>query len=144
VIYVPAVRPEKNTLEYELLFKIMNKLVKISKNSSYPMCTGGTMVMHKSIFTFLKGFKEQFISEDAELVLRALKFGITIDFMEHLYIDVSLRRQEYEGKLTTYGKLFIAAIQNFLKKGDLKDELFEYTMGGERYSQKEKTTTLKG
>jgi len=114
-------KPNKNSMFFNLIYKSYNLFVKITLNLK-PHCAGCSILCTKKVFDEINGFDEKVIfAEDHDFARRGIYSGILILPMP---IITSVRRFEQEGKIKLILKMIYAGIYRI--KGEIKKELFEY------------------
>lgn len=136
LMYIPALITKRDS-KYNFAVLLLNYLSQLSLSTRRPLCTGGSMVIEKSFFTFMGGFDESvYVAEDGEILMRAKKHGVSAYFIKSPYIHVSVRRIEYEGYITLVKKYILVMMHTLKNKdGVVKNKIFEYEMGGLRYKK---------
>ncbi len=95
-----------------------------------PLMGGFNLLIKKSVFVKIGGFDESIVhAEDQNLTYRALKAGYRGKFYFRPSFKLSFRRFEREGRLSVYLKYAYSTFYT-LFKGPIRNELFEYKMGG--------------
>jgi glycosyltransferase involved in cell wall biosynthesis len=136
LFFIPAIIPDSNNIELKIAFKFANFLVELSQNTKKPFSTGGSMAIDKNLFNKIGGFDATlFLSEDHNLVQKAQLWGVKAKFLHNLELKFSMRRMRREGRLTLFYKYLYSTI-HVLVKGDVKNKLFPYQMGGGIYKFK--------
>jgi glycosyltransferase involved in cell wall biosynthesis len=136
LMYIPALITKRDS-RYNIAVMLLNYLSQMSLSTRRPLCTGGSMIINKSFFSFIGGFDESvYVAEDGEILVRAKKYGVTASFIKTPYIHVSVRRIEYEGYISLIKKYILVMVHSLRNKdGIVKNKIFEYEMGGLRYKQ---------
>ena len=136
LIFIPAIIPDKKTLEMDVGFQLVNYLVDISQNLTRPFSTGGSMIVEKNFFSLLGGFNEKlFLAEDHNLIQKAQNWGVRARFLHNLKLKFSMRRMRREGRLTLFYK-YLLVTAHMLFKGDVQEKIVNYPMGGSLYRPK--------
>lgn len=131
---MPNLYPQTKKSDLKGMFQVINFLAESFNLMGKPVCTSGSMIVEKNFFMRIGMFREDlYISEDHEIVKRALTWGVKPKFSNLIRIKYSLRRIDKEGWLT-YIKKFTKGTFHVLLRGDVKKKIFEYEMGGHRYA----------
>lgn len=135
-LYLPVIQPSKKTVGNNALFWLSVQLVKFLHIIRRPMALGPLIVMHKALFTKIRGFDEKVkISEDHNIVIRAVKAGHKATFLDDVPVVYSMRRFEAKGKwnlIKEYAKYTFIT----LFKGGVYESNNNYIMGGQQYKKK--------
>ena len=96
------------------------------------------MIFEKNFFTHIGGYRDnpngtKFFPEDHDIIMRAHEAGVKAKYLKHVRAKFSLRRIEREGRLQSYRKYLIAALQ-IATKGKVEDQI-DYEMGGHLYDE---------
>lgn len=144
LIFLPTITPQEGTTTDELWFKLINFLTEVSQSVGKPAPSISCMIFERNFFHTLGGYNERgqkdektFYPEDHEIILRARKRGVIGKFTDNVKVGFSLRRAQKEGRLSVISK-YLRSSYHMMLKGDVKDKLFDYEMGGHVYSNKEK------
>lgn len=133
LVYIPYVLPGEHDQQSKLIFLFVNGIVEFSQNLTKPLSTGGSMIWEKHFFSLLGGFDETlFLAEDHNIIQKASKWGVKAHFLQDVKITFSLRRMKREGQLRLFYKNILATAYVFIK-GDIREKLFDYQMGGGIY-----------
>ena len=133
LLFIPYVNPEEKYPQVAVVFNLINLLVELSQSFNKPFSSGGVMFVEKNFFINIGGFDEKlFLGEDHNLVQKALSWGIRAKFLKNIKVKFSLRRMKKEGQLTTFYKFITSSIY-ILFKGDIKNKIYNYPMGGHPY-----------
>ncbi len=136
LIFIPAIIPDKNDLQMEITFRLVNYLVEFSQNLNKPFSTGGSMIVERNFFQRIGGFDEKlFLSEDHNLIQRAQTWGVRAKFLHSLKLKFSMRRMRREGAVKLFYQ-YLLATAHVIIKGDIKEKIFNYEMGGHLYANK--------
>lgn len=135
LLFVPSIVPDERDEQMRSIFNIINFLTEASQYVGKPFSTGGSMIVERNFFNRMGGFDEKlFLAEDHNLVQRAQLWGIRAKFLNNLRLKFSLRRVKKEGKIDSSYK-FLKATAHILLKGDIKEKIFDYQMGGAEYKK---------
>lgn len=138
LIFVPYIDPDESSARSALNF--VNFLIELSQYTNKPFSTGGSMIWDRSLFLKLGGFDEKlYLGEDHNIIQRALKWGVRAKFLKKIKIRYSLRRFRKEGQLAMIYKSILATA-HILIKGDIRNKIFDYQMGGGIYRNQDKET----
>lgn len=133
LIFIPLAVPQSRLYQDKIIFNLSGFLIEVSQLIGKPFSAGGSMVFQKDFFHFIGGFNEKlFLSEDHEIIQRARKCGVIAKVLRNVKIKFSLRRLEKEGRFDILVKYLIATI-HLLIKGEIKEKIFDYQMGGADY-----------
>jgi glycosyltransferase involved in cell wall biosynthesis len=136
LVFIPHIVPDESFARS--IFKIINFLVELSQNTNTPFSTGGSMIWDRCFFLKIKGFNEKlYVAEDHNIIKKAAGWGVKAKFLPQIKIRFSLRRMKKEGRLTLFYKLILITA-HILIKGDVRDKIVEYEMGGARYKNLKK------
>lgn len=94
IIYLVKLEPDKKNLVNTIIFKLYNILnpVLVKYMPNFAIYSGQFICIRKDVFMKVKGFNKNFhLSEDRDLVIRAMKYG-RIKFLKETYVKISLRR----------------------------------------------------
>jgi len=142
LIFIPSIVTRKRDPQYKAIFSLMNLMIEISQNLNKPVSSGGSMICEKHFFHLIGGFeKEILFCEDHHLVQKARSWGVKAVFLRQIKIVFNLRRIKHEGELLSFYKM-IKSTAYMLLKGDVKKKIFNYEMGGLRYSQLKEKNSL--
>lgn len=143
LVFIPYFSPEKKFEEYRILFDLSNIMVEFSQNINRRFSLGGSMIFEKNFFLLIKGFNEKlFVSEDHELIQRVSRWGVKPKFLRNPKIIICLRRTEREGWLRLFYKYFLSTAHR-LFKGEIKEKIYNYEMGGQLYNNKSLKKSIK-
>ncbi len=136
MLYLPIIKPGKNTFRNRLLFGFSVNSVKLLQKLHKPMSIGPLIVMHRSLFDKIKGYDEKMrMAEDHNIVIRAYKEGYAGKFLDDVPVIFSMRRFDKKGSwkmLKDYAKYtFITLV-----KGGVYDKNLDYAMGGQEFDKK--------
>lgn len=135
LVLLPYVDPAENRADVKTLYQFINFLIDVSQNTKKPLSSVGGMIWEKNFFKTIGGFDEEiFIGEDHSIVQKAARWGVKAQFMPHIKIKFSFRRIKKEGSLKSLYKLLKGTFHTFFK-GDIKEEIFDYEMGGHLYGR---------
>ncbi len=142
LIFIPHFLPDRKYKQYKSLFDLLNILVEFSQNLPKRFSLGGNMIIERNFFDIVGKFDEKlFMAEDHELIQRISQWGVEIKFIKEAKTYFSLRRMKKEGKVKYFYKYFVATAQRIFK-GEIKDKIYDYQMGGQIY-EKEKNVQKK-
>lgn len=99
IVYLAKLRPDKENLFNKIIFKLYNTLnsVLIKYQGNFAIYPAQFICIRKKIFVKINGFNTKYnLSEDRDLIIRALRYG-KVKFLKETYIEVSLRRIEKWG-----------------------------------------------
>ncbi len=134
LVLIPYIVPDEKTTEAQFIFKVSNLLPELSHNIGKPFSKGGHMIWEKNFFNLVGGFNEKlFMAEDHNIIEKAQKWGVKVRFLQKIRVKISLRRMRREGRLTMFYKSLLS-VGHLLIKGDIKNKIFEYEMGGKTYA----------
>ncbi len=135
LVYLPSIVPEEKTSQSKLIYQLVNYIVQISQNTNRPLSTGGCMVLERKFFYKLKGFNEKvYISEDHNIIQKAKLFGEKAVFLKRVKRTESFRRVNKEGKFQYLYKVSLGVLHTIFR-GEVKEKIFEYEMGGHLYTK---------
>ncbi|OGK31329.1 hypothetical protein A3B02_00705 [Candidatus Roizmanbacteria bacterium RIFCSPLOWO2_01_FULL_42_14] len=118
----------------EYIFNALNYLVEFSQLTKKPFACGGWMIVEHALFEFLGGFnKKLFLSEDHDLVQRARVSGVKAAVPKDLFVYVSMRRFQKEGRMKVITKYLISTLHT-VRGQKIHERIFDYEMGGQHYS----------
>lgn len=138
LVLIPEIIPDKRDGQIEIIFQFVNFLIEISHNLKKPFSAGGNMIFEKNFFFLINGFDEKlFLGEDHQIIQKAALFGTRPKYLKGIKVKLSLRRLRKEGKLKVFYKYLLATAHIFFK-GDIKEKIFDYQMGGLRYKKYKK------
>ncbi|MFZ2803753.1 MAG: glycosyltransferase [Patescibacteria group bacterium] len=105
-----------------------------------PHAPGFCILVRRHVHQGINGFDEQVVfAEDHDYVQRAKKQGHKFGILRSHPIAVSVRRLEKDGRISIALKYIFGEL-HMVTKGAIKEDLFEYQMGGdakvERIAQK--------
>lgn len=133
LIFIPLISPQETSYQDTLIFHVVNFLIEVSHKVGNPLSSGGSMIVERNYFRFLKGFNERlFLSEDHDIIKRARKGGVNAYFSKTIKVQFSLRRMKKEGRFDLLRKYIIASLHHFTNE-DIDEKIFEYKMGGDAY-----------
>lgn len=136
LVFIPQILPDEKTTQTKLVFQFINLLVELSQNLKKPFSAGGNLIFEKKFFHLIGGFDEKlFISEDHQIIQRAKNWGVTAKCLKEVRVKFSLRRFRKEGELIVLYKYLISLAYTLIK-GDIKNKIFQYKMGGDQYEEK--------
>jgi len=142
LIFIPSHLIRKHDPQYQAIFNLVNLIIEVSQNLNKPISSGGSMICEKNFFQLIGGFeKDLFLCEDHHLVQKARLWGVKAVFMNKIKVVFNLRRIKKEGELLTFYKI-IRSTAHMLLKGQVKEKIFDYQMGGLRYGKTEKKTSI--
>lgn len=128
LIFIPAIVPDESSARP--ILKLVNFIIELSQLTNKPLSSGGSMVWERNFFTRVGGFDEKiFLAEDHSIIQKALKWSVKAIFMSKVKVKFSLRRMKKEGQLVLFYKLVISSA-HLIIKGDIKNKIFDYRMGG--------------
>ena len=137
LIFLPYVDPEESSPEMKSIYQFLNFLIDFSQSTKKPFASVGCMIVERKLFDQLGGYNEKvFIGEDHLILKSAQKWGVKAKFIPTVKIKFSFRRIKKEGKLKSSYKLVKGIYYNIFK-GDIKEKIFEYEMGGHHYATKQ-------
>ncbi len=117
-------RPESELRLDKVMFHFANLSVRINQYLD-PHAAGFAIFMRKEIFNKIGGFDETLkLAEDHDLVSRAAKIA-PFRMLEDVYLTVSIRRLEKEGRFSLIQKYFEVE-WHLLTKGKIRDDIIEY------------------
>lgn len=129
LVFVPYNLPSEKDQQTLLTYRLINFLIEFSLNTSKPFTNMG-MIWERNFFSTIGGFDESlYLAEDHEIIQRAYKWGVRARFAKKVRVTYSLRRMKREGRWQLLYK-YIRATAHILLKGDIKNEIFTYKMGG--------------
>lgn len=135
LVYIPSLIPEENTPQFKLIYRLVNYLVQMSQNTKKPLSSGGGMILERKFFNKIKGFNEDvYNAEDHNIIQKARMFGEKAIFLKQVKRTDSFRRMNKEGKFIYLYKISLGLLHT-LFKGEIKEKIFEYEMGGHLYTQ---------
>jgi len=145
LFFLPYIIPDERDSQSKFIFGLVNFLIDFSQNLNKPFSSGGNMIIEKNFFKKLNGFDEKlFMAEDHNMVQRAHQWGVKAKFLHEVTVKFSLRRMRREGQLSIFYKYIVATIHVILK-GDIKEKIFDYKMGGqESYPIKKRFSFING
>lgn len=144
LLLIPYVLPDYENRNADMLFQVVNFAVETAISIGKPISAGGQMIIERNFFQTIGGFDETlFIAEDHHIIKKAYQWGVHPKFARSLKVRFSLRRMKREGKLRLFYKYFIAST-HFLLKGEVREKIFEYEMGGHLYAHKYIKNKMKG
>ncbi len=130
LVFIPYIIPDQNDSQTKLIFKVANFLIEFSQNLGKPFSASGNMIWEKKFFETVGGFDESlYLAEDHKIIQDAYSWGVKTKFLHKIKVKFSLRRMRREGQLAMFYKYLIATA-HVLIKGDIKNKIFEYEMGG--------------
>lgn len=120
----------------KLIAFLHNMLFEVSSFIEMDFVPGFNCIVYKQLFNTIGGFSEKVvIAEDQHFAHKAREIGTQLTILKEPRIIFSLRRYREEGRLTVLRK-YTRATLHIMFKGPVMKELFEYQMGGQRYSLK--------
>lgn len=138
LIYIPQLVPRPALKTSVVLFKLVNVYIKYSQRTNKPIAPGGSLIIHKKIFTRLRGYKESKLHEehilypeDQDILVRAKRRNIVTKYLDKVSVGFSLRRMEKEGWLSVALRYTIS-IYEMMTSGKTSRKL-QYEMGGQVY-----------
>lgn len=139
IVFIPSIYPNDSSYSFDRLsVQFVNAIVHYSQYTSRPFSNGGNIIIERTFFHMIGGFKEQVkMSEDHALVQAANSWGVRAKFLDTVHVGISFRRMKREGRIQLYLK-FITAVLYLLIKGDMKSHVFSYEMGGGMYLKSKK------
>ena len=144
LLFLPYITPDERDSQSKFIFSLVNFIIDFSQNLNKPFSSGGNMIIEKNFFKKLDGFDEKlFMAEDHNMVQRAHQWGVKAKFLHEATVKFSLRRMRREGQLSIFYKYIVATI-HVLLKGDIKEKIFDYQMGGQEYLPIKKRFSLNG
>ncbi len=142
LVFIPRADADTKDPQTKIMFDFINFLIESSHSIGKPFSTGGTMIWEKNFFDLIGGFDEKlFISEDHNIVQRALQWGVRAKFSPFIKYRFSLRRFRKEGQLSVLYK-YLLATAHFLVEGGVKKRIFDYQMGGGNYKAVKETSAF--
>ncbi len=133
LLFLPYILPDENYTQLKIIFRLINFLVEMSQNFAKPFSLGGSMIVERKFFTIVGGFNEKvYLGEDHQFIRDAQKWGVRAKLLHNVRLKYSLRRMKQEGQLQFYYKNLIATL-HILFKGNIKNKIFDYQMGGGHY-----------
>lgn len=128
-------KPDSQHPADEAMIFLTNIIVDTSRYLDAPFAPGFNILVKKSIFKEIGGFKENIVhAEDHHFVREAQQKGYLLSVFREPKLTVSLRRLRREGRLTVARK-YAKATLYILFKGPITQTLFDYPMGGHLYSR---------
>lgn len=133
LLFLFYMQPDRSTSQSRAVLSIINLLVEASQNISKPFSSAGSVAIEKNFFHLIRGYEEKlFIAEDHNLVQKAFQWGVRAKFLRNVKIKYSFRRMRKEGQLKVLYK-YLLGTSHILLKGDIKNKIFDYQMGGQLY-----------
>jgi hypothetical protein len=91
------------------------------------------MIFERNFFQMIGGFDETiYLAEDHAIIQKSQDWGVKAKCIPSIKIKFSLRRMKREGSLNLMYKYALATAHLYIK-GDIKNNIFEYQMGGKEY-----------
>lgn len=141
LLYLLSFEPVSDVYTDKIIFKLVNYGIEASQNLTKPLSSAGNCVIEKHFFEHLGGYNEKlFMAEDHAIVQYARNAGVKARFVKNIKVRFSLRRIEKDGWFTMAYRYAISLLHTVFK-GDIKEELFEYEMGGARYKEENNIST---
>ncbi len=132
-IFIPTLTPDVLSRKNIVLFKLTNFVVDLSQSLNKPLSGGGSIVVSRKLFFEISGFNEElYLGEDHDLIQRAKKSGHKAVILKDVEVVFNMRRIRKEGEATVLYK-YLLATAYMLVNGEIRDKIFMYEMGGERY-----------
>lgn len=129
LVFIPYNLPSEHDPEILLIYRLINFLIEFSLNTSKPFTNMG-MIWEHNFFNAIGGFDESlYLAEDHEIIQKAETWGVRAKFAKKVSVIYSLRRMKREGRWQMYYK-YIIATAHILLKGNIKNKIFTYNMGG--------------
>jgi glycosyltransferase involved in cell wall biosynthesis len=101
-----------------------------------PHAPGFCILVRRDTHLVINGFDEEVVfAEDHDYVQRAQKKGLKFGLLRSHPIAVSVRRLEKDGRLAIAMKYIFGELR-MLTTGSIKENLFEYEMGGKEDEEK--------
>lgn len=132
-------KPQSNLQLDSILFKLANLTVKMNQRIN-PRAAGFCIFITRRLFKRIGGFDEDVkIAEDHDLVTRASEFR-SLRVLNNVYLTVSIRRMEKEGRFALLEKYFHVEM-HLLTKGSIKEDIIEYEFG--KFDEEARNTNKK-
>jgi glycosyltransferase involved in cell wall biosynthesis len=142
LIFIPSLATNMRDPQYKAIFSFLNLIIEVSQKLNKPVSSGGSMICEKNFFHLIGGFeKDLFLCEDHHLVQKARLWGVRAVFMNKIKVVFNLRRMQKEGELKTFYQI-IKSTAYMLLKGEVKEKIFDYPMGGLRYTKTDEKKSL--
>lgn len=126
----------------EAMIFLTNIIIDASRYLDIPFAPGYNILVKRSIFGDIGGFKEKVVhAEDHHFVREAQEKGYFLTVFKEPKMTVSLRRLRREGRLTVARKYTKAAFY-ILFRGPITQDIFDYPMGGHLYQRKTRQKTI--
>ncbi|MEK7070908.1 MAG: glycosyltransferase [Patescibacteria group bacterium] len=136
LLFLPYVDPEDSTPETKAFYQLVNFVIQASQSFGKPLSSVGSIIIQKNLFMQIGGFEEElYISEDHNLIQKAKIWGVRAKPLNNIKIKFSFRRIRREGRFQSMYKLLVGTVYT-LFKGDVKEKIFNYEMGGHLYRKK--------
>lgn len=137
LLFIPFFSPDKEYKQYKPAFDFINNIIELTQNFPNRFSLGGVMIVEKGFFDLINGFDESlYMSEDHELIQRASYWGVNAKFIKNVKVMFSLRRMKKEGEIKFLYK-YILSFTRRLIRGEIRDKIFDYQMGGQEYNEEE-------
>ncbi|MBI2049351.1 glycosyltransferase [Candidatus Roizmanbacteria bacterium] len=134
-LFLPTLTTEEQSRKNKVLFKLINFVIELSQSLNKPLSAGGGIFIKRWLFLKINGFSENlYISEDHNLVQKARKAGAKAEILKDVEVVFNMRRIKKEGEATVLYK-YLLATAYMLTNGEIKDKIFMYEMGGDRYKE---------
>jgi glycosyltransferase involved in cell wall biosynthesis len=128
------VRPISRKPIDRALHEVYNAYV-VATEKVRPHAPGFCILVRRHAHQGIKGFDEQVVfAEDHDYVQRAKKHGHAFGILRSHPIAASVRRLEKDGRLSIALKYIFGEL-HMLTKGSIKEDIFEYKMGGDKEVQ---------
>jgi glycosyltransferase involved in cell wall biosynthesis len=129
-LYLPYSKPDKPGLVNNVLFFFWIKFALLIDKMGKAFSLGPAIIMEKNFFMSINGFNEDaYVSEDQNLVIKALNKGVRARFMNDVFYVYSMRRFENENKALLLVKYTIFTVITLIK-GVVLTKAITYKMGG--------------
>ncbi len=120
-------RPKSDLRLDTIMFRMANLSVQLN-TAINPRAAGFCIFITRRLFRRIGGFDETLkLAEDHDLVQRAVKFR-PLRFLTSVFLNVSVRRLEKEGRFSLIQKYFQVE-KHLLLKGNVKEDIVEYEFG---------------
>lgn len=120
-------KPKSDLRLDTIMFRMANLSVQMN-TAINPRAAGFCIFITRRLFRRIGGFDETLkLAEDHDLVQRAVKFR-PLRFLESVYLNVSVRRLEKEGRFSLIQKYFTVE-KHLLLKGNVREDIVEYEFG---------------
>lgn len=114
-----------------ILAKVANISMQISNKLGNPTAGGFNILVKKSVFLGLKGFREDIVyGEDHDFVDRCYKSGVLLHILKYPKLVCSFRRFDRYGYIKVVREFIYGSLHARIN-GPITKHLFEYPMGGE-------------